>query len=870
MPIRIPDSARIRGLIRQAPDAVPVKAADGLAESMGTSSAAAKSGRKVLGGGDSSLSYSHARQLALSPDPGDRFLLQDMFESLSDNQKRSFLDSLTLEARDPKSPASAPRLSEEGQIIEAVVEGRKPNLPPERVAAIRAAAGDGGMADVEPLPDLKDKSAPTRPMSQKSMKEKGLKVPDDKERLRSTAKVKRGKDGLPSIKHTDVSLDRPTAAQARNAGAKFDPKKGKFVETGQPARKVEEISDNAARAGDTSPEETYTNRLRRTLGGRDPRGVRDSGPSAKPKKQAVDEFGEPITGRDKFSEADALTPDDDARIFTRKPQGSSFNAVNDFGDIRYLLDQIGVTGVPNARFDSPQDAARALISGAPQEMFDATPITASERARFADQMLPEGASPAGMPAELAPTSADLKYDLQTLEPDLATRLTQKGRATRSVQQQAIDALAAKLDEFYGSEGWGDSYRGPDVASDLPAKSTRPPERPLDLESHASRSTEDELKAFRRARKSYDLDGIPDISDAPPAQKLPDPVGARLEPAGDLTGTTDAIAADRTAKRQDVINRIKDGYPGENFTTRRTKDIQADIDALGVDADPAELNALQRELRAAKFIDFHLSVPDRMAGKGDKGLLKSSKGVGDKAKRVRTPAPSRTVPGEATPGPYDGTGPVENFDSLADKFKDVEGFPETRSMDLDGNPLDSRSKSAEAPESKEAFEYEPDDGEWLDEATGLVHKIDDADAGKSVDSADAGKTADSVDSTKNVDGDAPDVPKRGVLGKTWDYTKKHPTKSALIGASAAIPTIGLIKSILNSNKEFPEGGNALPGQAGISDEEAAPPIDESAFTAAVGGGVRPTAMSPEERLRVLSQAFNSPLNKNTQTLSNWRD
>lgn len=773
MPIPIPKSAqRLRGLIRGSADAAPAGALDNLAEGMTSSNAASKAATKSMGGADTSLSYSQARQLALSSDPSDRLLLQEAFENMGDAQKKRFMDSLVLEGRDPTSPASAPRLSEEGQIIEAVVEGRKPKLPPERVAAIRAAAGDGGMADVDTLPDISEKSAPPRPLSEKSMKERDLQVPDGKKRFRSTEKVKRDKKtGLPSIEHSDVSLDRQTNAAIRRA-----------EKTGT----ADPISEKAALMGDKSPEQSYVESLKRTLKLRDPNGVRGGTggdalpPSGKARKAESNPLDADATGRDRFAEADRLSPGDDKGISKRKPQSSSFDSAGDFGDIRYLLDSIGVNGVPNARFGSPQEAAEAIISGAPQDMFNATPVAASERARLGRQLMPEGASPEGMPPELAPTPQALRLDLNELDPDLATRLTQKGRGSRSVQQQAIDALARKLDEFYGSSGWGDAYKGPDEASSLPSKSTRPPERTLDLESEIPRSTDEELAAFEAAGE-YDPTHTLDLVDAGTATKLPEPVGPRMEPAGDLTGVNDALAADRIAKRQAVIDRIKENFPGENFTTRRTKEIQADILAQGVDGDPDVMEALQRELRAAQHIDSYLSTPDRMAGKGKRGRKANRKANAD--------AP-----------------------------------PEARSMDLDGKPLD------------------------------------DLDAAKSADGAaddlDSGKNADGVDDAKKTDGATPEKKKMG-----WK-------KKAAIAAAVGVPAIGTIRSILNSSKEFPEGGTVLPGAGGGA--EAEPMIDEAAFSAAVGGGVRPTTMSPEERLRVLSRAFDSPLNKNTQTLSNWRD
>lgn len=389
-------------------------------------SAASAAAKAMAGKGDTSLSVSVARQLAGGTD-SDRAQLRAIVETLSPQAKQNLLTSIAAEMRDPQSPASAISLTPEGNALVGIIfRGEPPSA--ERLAEI-ARVGEGAaprLADIPVGEDLSPKGPPQAPKGETKRKIQ------DQPRFRSNEKVVENKDGTLGVKHSSVTLDRDTARAIERA------KKGEPVgpiyddPTNAP---YEGAPSGALRAGTRTPLQEYTQRLNRLAGLRDPSQGTHAG------SVVSDEIGAEVP-------MSVFMPNIQSR-----PAGGSMATVRpqDYSDAMGLFQQVrrGENRVPNTQYNSPEEMARDLVAQAHQGGYNATPITASQRA---DATALVG-DLADNPEDITPAAAG--RTVRTYMPAEAKAASAAQRAV--VQEQTIESLARKLQEVFGHEGWGADY-----------------------------------------------------------------------------------------------------------------------------------------------------------------------------------------------------------------------------------------------------------------------------------------------------------------------------------------------------------------------------------------------------------------------------
>lgn len=614
--------------------------------------------KAVKGAGDkAALSTSHVRQLAFSPDPADRQILRDAVQGMTPGEKINFYNRLTMEFRDPQTSIDAPGLTPEGQLIESIVfDGAEPDAA--KLEAIRQSGDVGGIdgVDLSNVADDTPKPPPTRRIPDSKVKEvapsgQKIKQPADDPRFHVKQKAVT-KDGNTTIENTSSSLPRQDAAAIASA------KRG-----GKPSP----VGDAAARAGETAPEDNYARALTRVLKIVNPSVVPDG-------RRAVSNAA--------LGSLDAAIPPTAGGVPGSALPGTSGKpgkansiarrSAGDMSDLEYLMKERGITD-PNA-FSSPRELAEVLVSGGPQGMFDATPITRGDRVAAEDALFdayPDAVDlPPGMPENLRLTPSEAGAAVRQQAPDVSQKATVAGRQG-SVQEQAVQELTRQLDEFYGSSGWGDQYVAPAGVSDIPS---------------APHIEAAELGGPRRTTEGRPSGFAPRQGPEPqprPAPPKAEPVGASTEPAGDLAGSNDALQAERNARRQAVIDQIQPNFPDREFTLRSTQEIDADLEQL-LPSDP-ERRALEIERRNASFLESYMRrEPSPGTGEVYQRPDYAKRGKKGSRKPQEKPAPEK-----APDNPADLND--ESLDNAATELGDA---PSNRKqpLDNDGTALDDAKKA----------------------------------------------------------------------------------------------------------------------------------------------------------------------------------
>jgi hypothetical protein len=580
---------------------------------------------------------SFIRQLALSPDPADRAMLQEVISSLSERGQKNLQIKMMEHFRDPRSSIDAPVMTPEGQMLHDIAfNGAEPS--PEQLDAIRQTGDVGGMDDAPIGDDIPEKTVPYKQQAELPEGVEKLKQPGSNAPLTVNQEVAVGPDGQMEIKNTSSSLDRSTAGMIAKSK-----KKQPLNFTTDPNK-----ADRVARRGETPPIENYSQALRQILEMVDPRGVKES----------------------------------DGAGMSRRLQQSQIatSSAQDYDTLQYLLNSRGITN-PN-QFSDPRELAKALISGAPQDMFDVTPITRRDRMSVEDalaEQYPDAYLADDMPDELRLTQTDAEIAAANLAPEITSRASMRGRQT--VQDQAIETLARKLEDTYGSSGWGDQYVAPAGVSDLPAA----PHVEMASPAGPRKTTEGRPSAWGPAYG-------PENKPPPPAPPKPEP-----SPLGDpevRTGkaTSDASRLDRTGKRQEIIDTLQPYYPDRNFTTRSAQEVNAELAQMLPD-DPGR-NALEMELRDARLIDSYMEKsskdgprPDRLPKRKRKAKPKQDNPAEVKDEALENSAADL---GDEAPGkqPMDNDGKPLDSAEEPPKPKDADGNPK----DQDGKPKDVEGKT----------------------------------------------------------------------------------------------------------------------------------------------------------------------------------
>ncbi len=386
---------------------------------------------------DRGLPLGVARELMRTPE--GRMELQAMFADLSPGGQENFLLSVASQTRDPRSPAKGFAMTEEGNAIQDLVltGGTAPEtqefLKRYRHQVDGDPVGYQNLSEMPSVEDATEKSAPFKPKVKTKDKEKFGEI-KDLPSFRSTEKTTLDEDGQYSVRHSDVNLGRQTHAAIKRA------------EAGYP---VSPIDSDTALQEDTSPLKVYTQTLNR-----------------------VAELGDPHTGVPRRSEIDfdgletmgvprsVLAPGGGGG-----PARSSLATVRpqDHGDLMRLARAARIAN-PN-EFDSAEDFARALVARAPQEPYNVTPVTASQRASATEAVGdllydPDGAV-AGrtfggpVPPGSVPPAA-VHAEVSRYEPEAVSAVKHAERAL--VQQQVIEAIARKAEQVFGHRGWGANYK----------------------------------------------------------------------------------------------------------------------------------------------------------------------------------------------------------------------------------------------------------------------------------------------------------------------------------------------------------------------------------------------------------------------------
>lgn len=518
------------------------------------------------------VSASMIQQLAMSDNADDLAMLQAIVKDMPPER----LDAILVKAfRDPRSPKDAPTLTPQGQMIADVARGGEPDPVLTKTAA--QGGGDTGIheVDVGNVSDLPPKSAPYKPKTNGAGKElsddpkfhvkERIVTKDGKTQVKTPAFDEKGK--LQSPKGSgSASIDAQTAAAVKTAAKGGNPKP---------------IGDNAALKNSRSQEQNYSSAIARLAGLVDPRGVKDMpspgfGPGMADKAVSGGVPGSAIKGAK-----------------PKKPRTAPMIAaesVIDYDEIARLANEAGLD-IGMASTD-PEEFARLLVSKADQGMFDATPLTASQRAEMT-----------GVAKYLSADPAQSGPVLRGAYPEAAAGGSMAGRQG-SVQQQAIEAITRKIRDNFNTESMPIHEGNVDAAL--------PPYKP-NAEGVESQFAKYQGKAGERPKEARPVQGPVESGDEGiPLTPAPiPPVGNVRDagPAGDLTGTTQKISAMRAADRAPVVENVSSQY-GRQFTSRRVADIEAEM--AGLSRNDPQYRELGLELRDAKLIDSFLEPHKRMA------------------------------------------------------------------------------------------------------------------------------------------------------------------------------------------------------------------------------------------------------------------
>jgi len=888
-------------------------------------SAPIKSGK---GGVENQVTIAQIRQMAFSPDPADRQLLREMVAGMEPMQQNNLYLRMNAEMRDARAGVDAKgnpvaELSPEGELLEQIIwDGVEP--PREKLAAIRAIqeAGDvGGLGDVDlsNVEDLQPKGAPARP---KVNAPDGVTLtePGHEPRFTVRQKVSAGKDGSVQIKNTDVRIPRQDQA-AIKTGEWYEQQ----MAEGKRAKKPDPVGNptrkrSAADITEAAPVENYTQRLLRVGGIVDPRGVKGDAAF-----RNFDMDGAPDRAVNSAPGGGSALPA--TRGATGGANAAARTSAGDIGDLDSLLQIRGIAN-PNS-FSSPEELARALVAGMPQDAFTAIPLTQADRARALDAIGSQGdvLNADDLPAEIRLTpdqQRGVAYNaVGEQAPDVLARGSLDGGdvngeqvvGRRTVQQQFIDGLARKLDELYGSYGWGDQFKGPQLVAD-PDGNWMPMNRNADaaaMEAAPAGGVIGDQSNLPVPRLGGQLDELPPSADVagPPAPRQAKPFNpqaadiyktdidpdfpedgprdfldpqkvARRDakasdrvkgagPAGDLTGSNKKIAEGRASKRNPVIEMLEE-QQGRKFKTRRTVDIRRQLAEENLPKGDPRRVELERELRDALLIDDYLDAPDRMAAK------KGGKRRGSKAPKADNPADVQD----------------QALDNAATDLGNGQAADNT--LELNSRPAADEIVDAE-------FELTPNPqppGPVVNDigtnyTVGGRRPPDPVEPATTTDMIPVGPAYDPNVHTNWVPGDPtpspnnslivrpPDAPTpnapgtpstsriRSVLNSVADnrairYVKRHPIRSTIAGG---VGLVGLSAYLNSGGNNSPEGYN-VPGGGGSGDMAAEEMARLQAFENKFGPMIH-AENTPEARIRAALRARGgngSGLNANTQTLQNW--
>ena len=519
------------------------------------------------------------QQLAMSDDVVDRQYLQAIVKDMPPER----LDAILIKAfRDPRSPKDAPTLTPQGQMIADVARGGDPDPALTKTAA--QGGGDTGIhnVDVGNVSDLPPKSAPHKPKTNGAGKE----LSDDpkfhvKERIEF-------KDGQPEVRTPAFNEKGELKSPKGSGSASVDAQTAAAVKTSAKGGKPKPIGDNAALKNSRSQKQNYSSAIARLAGLVDPRGVKDM-PSPGFGPGMADKA---VSGGVPDSAIKGAIP-----VRKRTASQIAADSVVDYDEIARLANEAGLD--INMAYTDPEEFARLLVSKADQGMFDATPLTGSQRAEMTDV----ASSLSADPSQSGPV-------LREAFPEEAAGGSMAGRQG-SVQQQAIEAITRKIRDNFN-------------ANSMPVN-----EGTADAVLPPYKQTEGRPSQFSGYEPSAVGGTLDELPDTPMPAKTSETVSG-AGPAGDLTGSNAEIAAMRAADRAPVVNDVSAQH-GRQFTTRRVADIENDLRGLSPE-DPM-YQELLFELRDAKLIDSYLQPHMR-------NLPSSSIDVGSGIP-IQSPAPSKS-------------------------------------------------------------------------------------------------------------------------------------------------------------------------------------------------------------------------------------
>lgn len=905
---------RLRAIAEAARPALPTLGKPAAIQTLSPSLGASLKGGK--GSVENSVTIAQARQLAFSPDPADRQLLRDMVAGMTPEQQNNLYLRMNAEMRDARAGVDAKgnpvaELSPEGELLEQIIwEGAEP--PPEKLAAIRAIqeAGDvGGIGDVDlsNVEDLQPKGAPQRPKYEapEGVKEKAV---DRDPRFEVEQKVSAGKDGTVQIKNTRERVPSEDQAAIKK-GERYEQR----MAEGKPAKRPDPVgnpyrSRSSADMYETAPLEGHTQTLLRLGGLVDPRATKGDAAF-----RNFDMDGAPDVAQNVAPGGGSALPATKGR--TGGANAAARMTAGDMGDFERLFRERGVFN-PN-QFSSPEELARFLTAGIPQDAFTAIPLTQADRAAALDAIGKQGdvLSTDDLPPEIRLNEdgrRSVAYNAVKDEaPDVVARGSMEGR--RTVQDQFIAELARKLDTLYGSFGWGDNFRGPHlqadpdgnwqsvnripeaagmeaapagglgdigepVIADLPGKVSPPTLNPRRVQG-----TNPTQEFNPQPADIYKTEVDPDFPEDGPRQFLdPDKVARRnarasetvkgAGPAGDLTGSNKKIAEGRASKRNPVIQMLEEQH-GRKFTSRRTVEIKRELESLNLPKGDPQRVALEKELMDASLIDDYLSPPDRMAkGKGGKGSGRKSK--------ANAPAKADN-PADVQDQALDNAATDLGNGQAADNTLELNGQPSDivdAEFELKPNPQPPGPVVNDIGTNYTVTGRRPPDPVEPATTTDLIPVGPAHDPRVHTDWVPGNSAAPErgliVRPPDAPTPNAPDTPStsriRSVLNSVTDnpatrYVKRHPIRSA---GGAGLVGIGLA-AFLNSGNS-PKGYNDLPGGGsgtGLGADEIA---EIQAFEDTFGPSVR-ADLTPEARIRAAIRGVGSNgsgLNPNTQILQNW--
>ncbi len=856
---------------------------------------------------DRSLGFSTARELVRTP--RGREQLRALVREMSPQAQHNLQMQIAANTRSPSSPAKEISLTPEGNaMIELVFSDTfSPETqnwlkgveqagasPKQGLDSDQYGTGGQDLDQIDAVEDMTPKGPPDAP------KVKGAKLRDPKSvpTFRSTEKTVANEDGSLSVKHSDVHMDRQTNAAVQkgkdyektlkareDAIRKVLLKKYKTQEAIAAAPKEEiqalleaaDLPEVSARPGavpdqykgkpggalpaSTAPKENYTKMLHRVAETRDPHDpISHEGSIA----------GDWAAGVPSSVFAPRTNPGvQGPAIATTK--------ISDHADLMSLARARGIKS-PN-QFATPEEFARAIVGGAHQEGFNITPVTPGQRA-----------DATGLVADLADSPEDIPpaavgRTLRTYMPGEAKAASAAERAL--MQEQAIQSIARKAEQIFGHQGWGEDYKptlrpagtdGPSTETGMRAGMTRdvgqvpgdanqlgvadhpmPERKPISTEPPGTDIGEDvtpEDLVEMDARYSLD-ENAPAIPNSDSRFKVRSGraegdkavVGRskNREEGGNKPGEyqdeadlsrynreNSSATPEELARRQSTYDQMQPNMQAEH-NPARASELRRQIQQM-IDDNPRPgpvvvetIRNLQRQLRSAVRLDETSGVKSMQGGGG--GLIPHSSN------------PSNPNSPDYIP-PVNGMGEPDGFG--------VDGYPQP---DL-GNPADldeaglraaAGTDLSEGPTPRARVWYRNADGEWVESPIDLDGTP--RDAGGPPQPPATPRNLNAPDEPLPPKGlDEPDAPGR----RSWaQWAKRAAGGAALVGGG-----MGAYHMLQQASEPAPQpfGGN----------EGALPPP-----TNAIGGGVRPVRVSPEDRIRAVSQLLgNMRIDPRTQTPNNW--